>query len=260
MEIIIVFKRVNYQTYDGSYKHFNNVEWTGAMGDAVFLMNYIHYRPGPFWIKDQNDNYIRHYPGLADYYPKSMAKVQLHPLPEDIGSELACCRFANWLWEEKKPIVRITPKGPIVKNPNEFKVVVAQRESKGQTPEDMEKYIPDEATQIVNVAHQRFNGIDWLIQEIASADYFIGSCTGPTWLAASLGVKSKMIAYESSDMKFINNVREWFDMQEGCEWIRIGVRDGKGGTSEDKERDRKVRSAPPGNNREEIKKYYRNVK
>jgi hypothetical protein len=249
--------RVNFQTYDGTYKHFNNLEWTGAMGDAVFIMNYVHYRPGPFWIKDHNDNYARHYPGLVDYYPKSMAKMQDTPLPGDRAHELACCRFANWLWEEKKPIVRIQPKKPVIKKSGEFKVVVAQRESKGQTKEDMEKYIPDQATEVVNVAHQRFNGIDWLIQELASADYYIGSCTGPTWLAASLGIKSKMVAWESEDMKFINNVREWFDMQEGCEWIRIGVRKGKGGTPEDKVLDRKVRSAPP--DKENIEEYYKNI-
>jgi len=251
-------RRITYQTYDGSYKHFNNLEWTGAMGDAVFIMNYVHYRPGPFWIKDHNDNYARHYPGLADYYPESMAKMQNDPVPGDLAGELTCCRFANWLWEEKKAIVPIKPKNPVTKKASQYKVVIAQRESKGQTEEDLKKYIPNNATEIVNVAHQRWNGIDWLIQELASADYYVGSCTGPSWLAASLGIESKMVAYESSDAKFINNVREWFDMQKGCEWIRIGVRDGKGGTKADKDLDRKVRSAPPKSKAESYE-YYRNA-
>jgi len=238
-------RRVTFRTYDGSYRHYNNVEWTGALGDAVFVMNYVHHRPGPFYIQDKSDNYVRHYPGFKDYYPASMAKMQNEPVRGDLAGELTCCRFANWLWEEKKPIVRISPKAPVVKKPGGFKVVIAQRESKGQTPEDMEKYIPDHATEVVNVAHKRFNGIDWLIQELASADYYIGSCTGPTWLAASLGIESKMIAWESEDMKFINNVREWFDMQDGCEWIRLGTRKGKGGTPEDGKRDEKVRSDAP---------------
>lgn len=251
-------RRIKYQKYDGSYLHFNNVEWTGALGDAIFLMNYVHYRPGPFWIHDHNDNSARHYPALSDYYPISMAKMQDTPVKGDLAHELTCCRFANWLWEEKKPIVQIRPKEEVIKDPNEFKVVIAQRESKGQTKEEMEKYIPDHATKIVNVAHQRYNGIDWLVQEIASADYYIGSCTGPTWVAASLGIESKMIALESEDMKFINNVREWFDMQEGCEWIRVGSRKGKGGTPEDAALDRKVRSEAPLS-KSECYKYYKNA-
>ena len=239
-------QRVNFQTYDGTYRHFNNVEWAGALGDAIFIMNYIYYRPGPFWIHDHNDNYARHYPGLADYFPDSMAKVQDNPVPGDLGHELACCRFANWLYEERKPIYRIKPKNPVVKKDGEFKVIVCQRENKGQTEKYMEKYIPDHATKIVNVAHQRRGGIDWLIQEIASADLYVGSCTGPTWLAASLGIESKLIAYESSDMPFINNVRNWFDIQEGCEWIRVGTREGKGGTPEDYVLDREIRAAVGG--------------
>ena len=235
----------------------NNLEWTGALGDAIFIMNYVHYRPGPFWIRDHNDNKARHYPDLEQYYPASMAKMKKDPVRGDLAHELTCCRFANWLWEEKKPIVQIQPKREVIKKENGFKVVIGPRESKGQTPDDLQKYIPDHTTDVVNVAHKRYNGIDWLVQEIASADLYVGSCTGPTWIAASLGIESKMIAYESTDMKFINNVREWFDMQEGCEWIRIGKRKGKGGTPEDGERDRKVRSDAPLS-KKAAERYYKN--
>lgn len=233
-------QRIKHQKYDGTYLHFNNVEWPGGLGDAMFVMNYIYYRQGPFFIHNHNNNYFRHYPGLIDYYPDSMAKVQAEPVPGNLAHEITCCRFTNWLYEQRKPIVQIFPKKEIVKDPNKFKVVIAQREKKGTNSDDLMKYVPDNATQVINVANKRDAGIDWLVNEIASADLYIGSCTGPTWVAASLRTPAKMVAWESSDMKFVNNVRNWFDIQENCEWIKIGQRPGKGGNKEDCEADKEV--------------------